>query len=194
MNYTELPEGFRLFKSVDFTEKKLAGAINLVAVAIMVVMFFIGKSIHWHGITEELLPFLLRCLLAFFLIVLYIFCHEGIHGLFIRLLSGTSPYYGFTGMFAYAGCNSFLDKRSYIIIALAPVILLGIALGIVTHLVPHSFFWVIFVVQIQNISGAAGDYYIVWLMLTLPDDVLVKDSGAVMNIYSAVDGADASNS
>lgn len=31
-------------------------------------------------------------------------------------------FYGFTGMYAYAGSNCYFDKKSYISIALAPIV------------------------------------------------------------------------
>ena len=49
---------------------------------------------------------------------------------------------------------------------------------------PESWFWVVYFVQIINLSGAAGDIYIAGLMSRLPADILIYDEGVAMNIYA----------
>ena len=41
------------------------------------------------------------------------------------------------------------------------------------------------IIQIANIAGSAGDYYVIFHFLFLPDDILVYDTGTAMTIYSA---------
>jgi len=51
--------------------------------------------------------------------------------------------------------------------------------------VPTGWFWVVYILQICNISGAAGDLYISFRLRKLPDDILVQDSGVSMRVFSA---------
>jgi len=43
---------------------------------------------------------------------------------------------------------------------------------------------VIFFLQITNISGAAGDIYVAAKFSRFPADILVKDTGVDMTVYS----------
>ena len=52
-------------------------------------------------------------------------------------------------------------------------------------LVPQDWFWVIWFWQIMNVSGAAGDVYVTVKLLRQPQDILVKDTGVAMTVYSA---------
>lgn len=77
------------------------------------------------------------------------------------------------------------DKQGYLFIALAPVVLWGMVLLVITFIVPTSWFWVVYFVQVMNISGAVGDFYVTVKFLKFPKDILVKDSGIGMTVYSA---------
>ena len=92
--------------------------------------------------------------------------------------------YGFTGMYAFAGSEDYYDKKSYIFIALAPVVLWGIVLAIVNCFVPVEWFWVVYMIQIMNISGAAGDLFVTVKFSRFPQDILIRDHGVGMKVYS----------
>ena len=70
-------------------------------------------------------------------------------------------------------------------IALAPIVLWGIVLAALNMLVPVEWFWVVYIIQIGNISGGTGDLYVTWKFSKMPDDILVHDSGIEMEVYSA---------
>lgn len=117
--------------------------------------------------------------------VLYIVLHELVHGIFMKRFSGIKPNYGFTLMYAYAGSTAYFNKKHYIIIALAPIVVWGIVLTIINCFVPASWFWVVYFIQIMNISGAAGDLYVTYKFSKMPKNILVHDSGVAMTVYSA---------
>jgi hypothetical protein len=110
--------------------------------------------------------------------------HELVHGIFMKHYSGVKPKYGFTLLYAYAGSTAYFNKKSYIIIALAPVVIWGIVLGVLCAVLPVSWFWVFYFIQMGNISGAAGDAYVTYKMLTFPKDILVNDTGVAMTVYT----------
>ena len=43
----------------------------------------------------------------------------------------------------------------------------------------------VWILQIANVSGAAGDVYVTLRLLRLPRDLLVRDTGVAMTVYSA---------
>ena len=63
-----------------------------------------------------------------------------------------------------------------------PVILWGAVLWGLAACFPH-WFWVIYGVQLLNVSGAAGDVYVTWRLMGMPASVLVRDTGTAMLVY-----------
>ena len=62
--------------------------------------------------------------------------------------------------------------------------ILGIVLLALELLLP-GWFWVVHIIQAQNIGGAAGDIYVTFLIFRMPQDTLVNDTGVSMRFYSA---------
>ena len=100
-------------------------------------------------------------------------------------LCGTQKVkYGFKGSYAYAGSDDYYSKGAYIFIALAPVVLWGVVLLATNLFMPREWFWVVYFIQICNISGAAGDFFVTFKFSRMPSDILVKDYGVGMEVYS----------
>ncbi len=184
-----LPEGYEKTLTVDMNkDKKLAFGINLAAIvlgALTVLLALPFKSLSMlFDISGGTAILFLRFALIIAGTVVYIFAHEFIHGYFIRLFTGAPATYGYNGLYAFAGSKWYFDKKSYMIVALAPIIIWGLVLSVVCVIVPRDFFWSAYFIQTLNISGAAGDLYITYKMLKLPPNILIRDSGTVMEIYS----------
>ena len=187
MNCTLLPEGYRQIGGVDLMQDRRAMRIvNLCALIITVILLPLGLLFR---------PFLLfsgsilMILFQFFRlcagIFLYMVLHELVHGVLMRYFSGLRPHYGFNGIYAFAGSESFFDRKSYLIISLAPVVLLGAVLMLLCFWAPNSLFWLFYLIQVLNLSGAAGDFYVSLLLRKQPSDLLIQDSGVAMKFYSA---------
>jgi hypothetical protein len=116
--------------------------------------------------------------------VVYIVLHELVHGITMKLVGTKKVNYGFTGLYAFAGSKDYYDKTGYIMIALAPVVLWGIVLAVIQAFVPVQWFWLVWMIQIANISGAAGDAYVTAKFSKMPKDILVSDYGVGMTVYS----------
>ena len=100
-------------------------------------------------------------------------------------LCGTKKVkYGFTGLYAFAGSEDYYNKKAYIFIALAPVVLWGVVLAVINPFVPVEWFWIVYLVQIMNLSGAAGDLFVTIKFSRMPRDILVQDSGLGMTVFS----------
>lgn len=188
MNYKTLPGGYVLFKTVNLqTQRRLALGINAAALGIAGIMiaaavFFIPFH-RFISFSQPRSSDALRLLLLVPAIGVYVVTHELIHGLFMRRYAGVKPKYGFSGLYAYAGSPAFFDRKSYLKIALAPVVIWFFLLLIADLLLPDTLFWFAYILQILNISGAAGDFYIAWISRTMPADVLIRDWGYEMEFY-----------
>ena len=98
----------------------------------------------------------LRFVSLFVLIFGYLILHELVHGITMKACGTKKVRYGFTGLYCYAGSEDYYGKKSYLIIALAPVVLFFFLLIPINLIVPREWFWVVYFLQIGNLSGAAG--------------------------------------
>lgn len=188
--YAALPENYKEILSIDLQkDKKLAILINVLAIIIaatmVIPMHFAVPISTLFDMSEGLSAYAIRFFVLLIAIVVYMILHELVHGIVMKMCGTKKVKYGFTGLYAFAGSNDYYDKRSYITIALAPVIVWGVVLAVINAFVPTEWFWVVYFIQICNISGAAGDIYVTARFSKLPRDILVSDYGVGMKVYSA---------
>ena len=193
--YTELPRGYREIDSIDLQKnKKLSLLVNGVALFIVLLMVipmhFVVPMTTLFDMSQGYGAYFLRFGVLMAAIVVYMVLHELVHGITMKMCGTKKIKYGFTGVYAFAGSNDYYDKRSYIVIALAPIVVWGVVLWVLNLLVPVQWFWIVYWVQVSNISGAAGDLYVTYRFSRLPQDILVQDYGVGMTVYSAEAGGE----
>lgn len=184
-----LPEGYREIYSIDLQKnKKTAVIVNLLSILIAILLIVPAHLIvpisSLFAMESGMQNYLLRFGCLFVFAIAYMILHELVHGIAMKIRGTKKVKYGFTGLYAFAGSDDFYDKKSYIFIALAPVVLWGIILAVITLFVPYEWFWVVYMIQIINLSGASGDLLVTVTFLRLPGDILIKDYGVGMNVYS----------
>lgn len=193
--FGNLPDGYREICSVDLKkDKKAAVGVNLLALVIAAVLVFPMNAVvpFYRSLVSQtdIKDILTKYVVLLVLMVLYVILHELVHGIAMKICGTKKVRYGFNGMYAFAGSADYYDKTAYIFIALAPIVLWGVVLAVVNILVPAEWFWVIYIIQVLNLSGAAGDLYVSVKFSRLPRDILVQDYGIGMVVYS---GNNASN-
>ena len=177
----ELPNNYRLILSLDLqNNKKQFAIVNGISFLIMIPMFILG---HLISPIFTLFHNPLLMIFVFIGIIIYILLHEMIHGIFMYNFSKEKPFFGFSGGYAYAASHCYYYKRPYLVISLSPIIILGIIL-LILNIIFFEYFWLIYFIQITNISGAAGDLYVAFKFLKLDNHVLVKDIGVSMDVYA----------
>ncbi len=188
-----LPDGHKKAFAMDLEkDKRLMLLVNGISLAIFAVMAFIMHLfVPFYQLVlpqegEAFWAALPRVAVLFVALLAYIFLHELTHGVAMKLFGATKINYGFSGIYAYAGSNAYFSRGAYIIISLAPIVIWGIVLTVVNLLVPYNWIWTIYFIQIMNVSGAAGDFYVAIRLARCPDDVLVYDEGVGMLVFSAV--------
>lgn len=183
-----LPKNYQLYAEIDLLKnKKLAILLNISSLVVAVLMII--SAMHFVGLgallnVEAAWQLLVKLFALLALSLAYIALHEAVHGLAMKLCGTKRVKYGYSVVYAYAGSEDYYPKGKYIFIALAPVILWGIVLALAALLVPRSWFWVVYFVQITNISGAVGDAYVTVKMLKMPKNILVQDTGTAMSIFA----------
>ena len=186
-SHPELPDGFAESLTIDLqSDKKTAVAVNAAALVIGAVMFVAANFMlpfrTLYG-DDQLSVVLLKLGVLIVAWVAYIILHELVHGAMMRYSGSKTVKYGFTGMYAFAGSSDFYDKASYIVITLAPVVFWGIVLVILNVVLPGGWFWVVYMIQIANVAGAAGDAYVTFRLIRMKKDILITDSGVSMKVY-----------
>ena len=186
----ELPSGYVQVYHIDAKSKKTGLVLNLVSLIIMAIVMVIAVSLlslrRGSAEKEERSLIIYGVTYVVFLIsmIAYIVLHELVHGVAMKLCGTKKVKYGFTGLYAFAGSTDFYGKGAYIFIALAPVVFWGIILAVITPLVNNEWFWVVYFVQVFNLSGAAGDLFVTFKFSRFPKDILISDNGVGMIVYS----------
>lgn len=183
-----LPEDYGEIYSLNLQKDKRAAIIvNLLAFAIAAVMavsmnFFVPVT-SVFDMSGGIVRYFLRLAALIVLMVLYMVLHELVHGIAMKLCGTKRVKYGFTGLYAFAGSEDYYDKKSYIFIALAPIVLWGTVLAAVNFFVPTEWFWIVYMIQLINISGAAGDLFAAVKFSRMPKNILIQDSGVSMRVF-----------
>lgn len=183
-----LPEDYGEIYSLNLQkDKRTAIIVNLLALAIAAVMavsmnFFVPVT-SVFDMSGGIVRYFLRLAALIVLMVLYMVLHELVHGIAMKLCGTKRVKYGFTGLYAFAGSEDYYDKKSYIFIALAPIVLWGTVLAAVNFFVPTEWFWIVYMIQLINISGAAGDLFAAVKFSRMPKNILIQDSGVSMRVF-----------
>ena len=185
-SYPTLPQGYVPFASIDLLRnKKQFWIVNGLSIALCVLMlippFLWGYSLFFGG-DGSLSASFLRLGAALVGLLAYIALHELTHGVVMKAC-GASVRYGYKVVYAYAGSDAYFTRSAYFVIALAPVVLWGIVFAVLTACLPEHWFWVGWLWQLMNVSGAAGDFYCSIRILRAPRDTLVQDAGTAMTFY-----------
>ena len=186
-----LPEDYGEIYSLNLQKDKRAAIIvNLLALAIAAVMavsmnFFVPVT-SFFDMSGGIVRYFLRLAALIVLMALYMVLHELVHGIAMKLCGTKRVKYGFTGLYAFAGSEDYYDKKSYIFIALAPIVLWGTVLAAVNFFVPTEWFWIVYMIQLINISGAAGDLFAAVKFSRMPKNILIQDSGVSMRVFYIV--------
>lgn len=195
MNHPTLPSGYRRIITLELKRNsRLAITVNALAAAAVVPLLILGLILKPIGKAYAAIDFhqawllLLQPLFLIIGIAAYTFLHEGVQGLLIRIVTGTSPTFGFSGLSLYA-CSDrqYIGKKTYLLLSLGPSAFLFLLLLILNIALPDFCFWIVYFVQMVNITGMVGDVYIAGLIRRMPEDLLVRDRGVDISFYSKED-------
>lgn len=184
---TELPGGYTPFMKIDLQkDKKAALLVNGICILVMAALWIAGCFIVPFSAFFQSgdLPFFLKLILLILSFCLYMVLHEAVHGIFMKGFGAKKVKFGFTGLYAYAGSNDYFYKKPYITIALAPVVFWGLVLLVLNCLADEFWFWNIYFIQVGNLAGAAGDIYVTCKLLKMPSNILIRDTGVAMEVYT----------
>ena len=178
----QLPEGYRLYQTIDLEKNRRQMIIANALAIILAIGSFIPMAV-WAPEDAAFVDEISELLLLAAGILGYVLLHEAVHGVCFRVFSGEKPRFGWKSVYAYAASDAYYPKGPYLTIALAPVVLWGVVLAVLAAALPTEWYWPLQVIQLMNLSGAAGDLYVTWLLCRMPADVLVQDAGVAMQVF-----------
>lgn len=185
---TTLPKGYVFFEQIDLNKKQL-NTIRIIHLMLVIIPVALGiwlapsfKQTFVDANGDWKLS-LVKILIVSIGAIVYIVGHEAVHGVVMWQISHVKPTFGFSFRYAYAGSKAYFGKAAYVLVALAPLIIWGIIFTLLCVMLPNNWFWVPYLLQIFNLSGAAGDLYVSARMAKMPSDVLVQDSGTEMKLF-----------
>ena len=186
-SYAKLPQGYAPYASIDLVHnKKQFWIVNGLSVVLCVIMWVLpalwGYSLLDFNGEESLSAYFLRVGIAIAGLLAYIALHELTHGAVMKAC-GASVRYGYKVVYAYAGSDAYFTRPAYVVIALAPVVVWGIVFAVLAARLPREWFPTVWLWQLMNVSGAAGDFYCSIRILRAPRDTLVQDTGTAMTFY-----------
>lgn len=192
-----LPNDYTLLRDIDLSkDTSLMLKLNLVGLALFLGCLWLfawlaawlrpdlGGPTSFGGKID--LPGLAAILLAFGLILIV---HEGVHGLFFWLFTGSRPVFGLKAAYAYAAAPGwYIPRNRYLWVGLAPLIVISLAGLLILPRLPSGWLLAWLLALATNASGAIGDLYVVGWLLGQSPDVLVNDHGDGMRVYAPPGG------
>lgn len=158
-------------------------AAFLVLQAVSVLRPGFALTVDYQTVWDVLLAGLGAILIIFVTVTL----HELVHGLFFWLFSKSRPQFGLGPGYAYAAAPDwYFPKGQYLVIGLAPLVLLTVLGLLAIVIVPLAWVPVLFLAIIFNAGGAIGDMYVCMRIGAEASNIWVKDTGDGFEVYRVI--------
>lgn len=176
----KLPSGYTT-GTIDLDgDKKLSlrlyAAAAAVAVVLTVVCCFL-KDISLLFDASGVFALLGRFVLIMLITAACLVGQEHLKCIIIGKLTGKPARVLRGRMSAYIEYKCWLDKRSYLIMSLAPAAAVCLVLLILMIALPDKLFWQCYVIFIVSLTGACGDAYVAYRLCKEKSDVRIKNEG-----------------
>ena len=179
---SKLPHGYHVHQSIDLkNERKFKRAIQVVY--LLVVFAAIAAALIFELPLTSGWSSWATIAVTVVAIFVYMAVHEATHGVAIHVLTGIRPFYGINLPFLTTGSRAYLNRRSFVIAALAPCVLWGIVLLTALLLLPADYRLTAYILLALNFAGSAGDFVLVAHVRRQQPDILVQDDGSKIRIF-----------
>lgn len=183
---TETKKAKKLYSFDLENDRKLRCYVNLAATFTGVIMLFIGcKIVPFKELynVAGLSKFILRTLTLITFMAACLALHELIRIVAVKLMTGESAETGFDKIYPYVGSRQDVDRKKYVIISLAPVVILGAVLVALLFIVPKAKFWIVYITLMMHVTGSVGDIYCAVKIIGEKKGIKIKDNGKAVEIW-----------
>ncbi len=190
---TALPADYREVHYLSVNERGVLLWLNVFSLVPLLIsgLLVFGALIIYHGqlnglLVVHALPDELPSWAGFIVVLAVLPLHEWVHGLVIRWF-GHRPRYGVKWLVLFATSDGALFRRNeFIRIALAPLVLISAAAGIIMPFLPMGLAYWLGLAIVVNAAGAVGDLWMTAVVLRFEPSVLIRDEEDSMRIFAAV--------
>lgn len=188
-SYTKLPENYDVVREVDLQKnRKVFWFINIGSIVFLipfiVIYFFLDRSIGMKDGVKFILVLLLLLIVIFLILPMQVI----IQSIFLKIYGKGKLKFGLhETMLSVSMPTHLFSKKAYIIISLAPFIIITIITLVLSILLYNKdFFLLAYVPLALNLPVSMGCIYIVGVLLKYNKTVLVHDKGVSMKFYDLV--------
>lgn len=187
--YTELPENYKVVKTIDAKNAKTVIWMNLVAIVLMVASilpFLLIKDFSLADVQPKEL--LLGAIVLIVGMIGYIILHELVHGLVYKLMTKQKLTFGLTLSCAFCGVpNIYVTRKTALLAILAPFVVFSLIFIPVIIILPANIINLALVIIFGvHFSGCVGDLYGTLVLISLKGDILMNDTGPKQTFYKKV--------
>ena len=185
-NTTKLPEGYEEIYKIDLkNDKKKAMFIHITVFVIAILMIIIGMIFVPITTFFDYPVFLfIKFLVIIVGLILCIVLQNLLSILILKCFAKTKTNIGLSNGFSYVGSDIYFNKKSYIATGFAPMIIIIALFLIINVIAGIGWFWCIYIIQVYCISSSFSHIYVTYKLSKLPKDILIKDDGLSMTVYS----------
>ena len=198
MNPTKtLPETYTLAWSLNMKKDR---RLNWTLQVVGLIWFFVAAFLLLKAVavlrpdfvfagTSDAGTVLLWGLVAVLIILVTVTIHELVHGFFFLIFSKSMPQFGLGPGYAYAAAPDwYFPKWKYIVIGIAPLVVLTVVGLISISLAPMAWIPTLFLAVAFNAGGAISDIYVCIRIGFEAPNIWVKDTGDGFEIYGKLIG------
>jgi hypothetical protein len=181
-NTNNLPAGYDARTTVDLkADVKIAAAIQVGFVVIALVL--VGSAYILGFPLSSGLSTWATIVLTVAACLFYMVAHELTHAGLLWFFTRLRPAIALRFPYLIVGGQGYLNRRTFLIVALAPVVIWGLVLVTLLETLPQQFHLSLYIVTVLNFAGSSGDYFQAYAIAKLPPTALVQDNGRVTTVY-----------
>ena len=188
----ELPQNYKLVKTIDAKNAKVGVILNLIALAVMLACvvgayFIVGVPFAELIDAEHYAGTFIR--LAVFLVVMvaYVVLHELVHGAAYKALTKQKLTFGLTLTVAFCGVpNIYVYRKTALIAVLAPFVVFLPVFLVLCFVLPTALDKLLAAFMLgMHVGGCSGDLWVAGLLLFKLRDkaTLMNDTGPKQTFY-----------
>lgn len=186
-----LPENYALAWEVDLRRDKNLNIVLQVIGTLWTLLLGYGllEAFAWLGRPIDLGLWFAKASLptiGMFLLdmLITITIHELVHGLWFWVFAQHRPVFGYGPGYAYAAMPAwYFPKGQYLVIGLAPLVMLTVFGLLAALLAPEWLLVPLFWGLVINAGGAIGDVYVTMRIVREADNIWVRDRGDGFEVF-----------
>ena len=182
-NTLSLPPHYHIERTINLAQDKHLNVL-IQSCFVLITGILIGFAL-WADLplSNSLNP-LFSFLITVGLVLVYMALHEAMHAVFIKIFSDSRPVFRIRFPFLSVGSEAYFNRRSFIIIALAPATIWGVVLISLLVVVTNFLFLSVFILVVVNFAGSAGNYVQAYIALTSSANTLFQDNGKATALFT----------